>query len=46
MEVLIHIHPEGCRAEGCVWINTSVQGIYLTEGSLYNDPFSKGPNTG
>ena len=30
MEVLIHIHPEGRRPEGCIWINTDVRGIYLT----------------
>ena len=29
-EVLIHIHPEGRRPEGCIWINTDVRGIYLT----------------
>ena len=42
----INPYTEGCRAEGCIWINTSVQGIYLTEGSLNNNPSFKGPNTG
>ena len=27
--VLIHIHPSGLRPSGCIWINTSVLGIYL-----------------
>ena len=32
MEVLIHIpvHPKGCRPKGCIWSNTSIQGINQT----------------
>ncbi|CAH3134030.1 unnamed protein product [Pocillopora meandrina] len=39
--VLIHIHPEGCRPEGCIWINTSVR-----EYELSKDKFSKTGNFG
>ena len=30
-EVLSHIHPEGRRPKGCIWINTDVRGVYLTD---------------
>ena len=25
-----HIHPEGRKPEGCIWLDTDIQGVYLT----------------
>ena len=47
-----HIHPEGRRPSGCIWINTNVRGVYLTyfmilfiRYRLYKGRLSQGNNS-